>query len=131
MNLYQWFLSLRKKTVEPMVYAVVFRSSRGGERLFLTADYMLDDIYPRFIETLTEQERMQDWKPMMWQSETFLRLAAPYSDQKLHDVTTPEQVSKNQLMQKIVASKDKKLFEKNRDLFTEVEVKYLETEINK
>lgn len=130
MNLYQWFLSLRKKTVEPMVYAVVFRSSRNGERLFLTADYMLDDVYPRFIETLTEEERRQDWKPLMWQSETFMRLASPFADQKLTDVS-PEQVSKNMLMQKIVASKDKKLFEKNKELFTEVEVKYLETEINK
>lgn len=131
MNLYQWFLSLRKKTVEPMVYAVVFRSSRGGERLFLTADYMLDDIYPRFIETLTEPERAQDWKPLMWQSESFLRLAAPFSDQKLANVTSKQEASKNELMQKIVSSKDKKLFEKNRELFTEMEVKYLEAEINK
>lgn len=134
MNLLKYVSKIKRKTVEPKVYAVVFAHlSKGEQHLYHGVHYSLEDAYAAFRSEQKKEGKWKDnddgaWKPQMWTMTALSTFLAEASEDSIEiEEATPDETedNKNALIKRIVATKDKKLFEANKDKFSENETKYI------
>lgn len=118
---------------EPRVYAVLFRNE-GTDKIFLhlSLAYSLDDVCRVVANQSLANEQ---WLPIMWQSfsiNDLIRVSrGNIQVEKIPEQTiasNPEQI-KNELMSKIIATKDTNLFKNNKEMFTPSEQKYIKDKL--
>lgn len=139
--IYKIINSIRQRFVKPKVYAIVLKV-KGFQNLSVQSAYSLEEAYAKAkmsisnerIPTITADDINLSKIDMFHHMEIDDLFADFIETEIAEEIVTPELSvleKKNLLMKLIIDSKDLKLLEENRSIFSESEVKYLTTEINK
>lgn len=140
-SLFNLITSLKKRWVDPKVYSIVLHNTYSSHNfLHLGMHYSLEEAIGaartaamNHSTTIDEREK-QGYKhahALLYVSMTVQKLLEPVADTKMSEEgIVDEEKQKNDLMQKIVEKKDKKLLEKNKDYFSAKEYQYLIEKIN-
>lgn len=134
MNLIKVIQELKSRLQKPLVYSLVMRNDRKGElQLFQVIGFRLEDALSQVFDELvkkkssTEDSVRSDWMLLMWVSRPLYVFAKEVEDLRYREAEpAPEDSIKNALMKTIVETKDRALLERNLEMFTENEIKYLE-----
>lgn len=135
---------IKARMTEAKVFAVLFRED-NTDKLFLwvALSYSLEDVYEALRMQMPKHEQ---WLPYMWQSVSIRDLVvgasqvgeqmqSPKKDNKETVPGVPSipdlKAFKNELMKKIIDTKDIKLFEANEMMFTASEKKYIKEMMKK
>jgi hypothetical protein len=136
MQLFNIITSLKKKWMDPKVYAIVVKTEEGNQYLHLGMHYTLEEALGaarkdaiKASDTPKQKEYASNAKPSMWTMTTVEQLIEPVSDTKMKEAMKVAGSETNELMQKIVKSKDRRLLEKNKDVLSAEQYQYLSDEI--
>jgi hypothetical protein len=125
--------NIKSRMQEVRIYSVLFRLE-GSDRLYLSLflAYSLDDVY-EMVKFRTPPE--EQWLPIMWQSYILTDLVniskSRLDLEKIEEVVVEPKPAdiKNELMQKIIVTKDESLFKNNEHMFSPSEKKYIKSKI--
>lgn len=120
MNIFKLLGGIKKKFVEPKVYALELEF--GNQRkLYIGAAYSLEE---------AKETAHKEWLPLkevrmtMWTYVKISDLLSEYTSAEVN-VDTPEVTSHNTLMDEILKKKDLSLLEQKRALLTDSEYRFL------
>lgn len=131
MDFLQFISKLKQRTIKPKMYAVVLQYG-NQQKLHICAAYSLDDAWVDAKKTLSKELNgvlPSAMTVVMWASRDLNDLFSEFMDERVVPVTSPGD-TKTDLMKRIVDTKDSKLFEESRHLFSEYELKYLEEKLD-
>lgn len=141
--IYKIISSIRQKWVAPRVYGIVLKV-KGFQQLSLQSAYSLEEAIIKAKKELLKNKisGVSNYDVDMSKIDMFCHieteeLFADYFENKMTELTEEPKndltlgEKKNLLMKRIVETKDLKLLEENRSVFSKAEVEYLTGEINK
>lgn len=129
-SLFQFIDQLKSQVIKPKVYAIVLRVS-GMQYLSMQAAFSLEEAFAvakdSFKRDNPNVSMTQGVTLEMFVQGELMEIFSSFLTAKVKK----EEGDKNTLMKQIVESKDLKLFQENKALFTENEQKYLQAELRK
>ena len=127
MDLFKLTQQLRKKRVDPKIYAVVIkRAADGSSYLWQGIEYSLDGALSRARQNIAKSTKVNplEWTIFLHGCESIKELVSKAIEISVDGVQT-KKADKNALMQKIVDTKDVKLFNENKKKFNKQEIKLI------
>lgn len=128
--------TLKKKWMDPKVYALVIKTNSGNQFLHVGMYYTLEECLGSCrkaaqlsTEDLADRTAYATAKPFMWTTLSLESLIEPVSDTRMKEVMKVSSDDTNTLMQKIIQKKDRKLLEKNKDSLSAEQYQYLSDEL--
>jgi len=123
---YKFVASIKSQFIKPKVYALLVKTG-SGSFVSLQAAFSLEEAYGYASVEFKKDNpnwNINDSKIEIFTHKDIGVLFSQFTEVSLEE--TEKEEDRNQLMQRIIDSKDRKLLEKNKSTFSKEELRYLE-----
>lgn len=128
-NLIELTRNIIPKTIEPKIFSGVFKNKNTSELNLITlSGYSVDDVYSYFEKEIKKEDKNDNltrYELVIWASDTIPAILEGVTELQIET----EKRTKNELIEAIVETQDKELFEKSKDQFNEEEIQYIDEKL--